>query len=156
MTEVVTVLGLKSKTGAVKRAVNDLILQELIEYTIPEKTNSRLQKYQLTQKGKGVVIDPAFFETLESKNKLPQSWAQSKDQSRAQLNQILFAFQQNPHSMNELVKALGLKSKTGALKRTVGELLLQELIEYTIPEKPSSRLQKYRLTQKGKDFIENK
>ncbi len=56
--------------------------------------------------------------------------------------------------MNELVNTLGLRSKTGVLKKTVGELLTQELVEYTIPDKPNSRLQKYRLTEKGKHIIE--
>ena len=51
--------------------------------------------------------------------------------------------------MGELAAALGLRSKTGALKRTVHALLEAGLIEYTIPTKPSSRLQKYRLTVKG-------
>lgn len=43
-----------------------------------------------------------------------------------------------------------------ALKRTVGDLLAQKLLVYTIPDKPSSRLQKYRLTVKGKRFLEEK
>ena len=30
-----------------------------------------------------------------------------------------------------------------------------ELIEYTIPEKPNSRLQKYRLTENGKSRLAN-
>ena len=51
--------------------------------------------------------------------------------------------------MNELVIALGLKSKTGSLKRVVNELLASGLIEYTLPDKPISRLQKYRLTHMG-------
>jgi len=48
--------------------------------------------------------------------------------------------------MNELVVALHLKSKTGSLKRTVNDLLSRGVIEYTIPNNPTTRLQKYRLT----------
>jgi len=54
-----------------------------------------------------------------------------------------------------IVHALKLRSKTGALKRTVNELLFQNRIEYTIPEKTNSRLQKYRLTEKGKKQLES-
>lgn len=71
----------------------------------------------------------------------------------AQSNQILRALGQGPLSMNELVNTLGLKSKTGALKRTVGELLAQKLLVYTIPDKPNSRLQKYRLTETGLNLM---
>ena len=42
---------------------------------------------------------------------------------------------------------------TGALNRSVRELQADELIEYTLPEKPNSRLQKYRLTEKGRALI---
>ena len=47
----------------------------------------------------------------------------------------------------EVAEAISLRSKTGALKRTLNELLAGGLIEYTLPEKPSSRLQRYRLTR---------
>jgi len=76
--------------------------------------------------------------------------------SRAPSEQILNLIQLTPLSMTEQVKALKLKSKTGSLKRTVKILLLQGFVEYTIPEKPFSRLQKYKLTQKGKDYITNR
>jgi ATP-dependent DNA helicase RecG len=66
------------------------------------------------------------------------------------------ALRQGPLSMNELVNTLELRSKTGALKRTVAELLTKELVEYTIPDKPNSRLQKYRLTGKGKQLLNEK
>jgi ATP-dependent DNA helicase RecG len=56
--------------------------------------------------------------------------------------------------MNELVAVLGLKTKTSALKQTVGELLHEGLIAYTIADKPSSRLQQYRLTDKGRACLE--
>jgi hypothetical protein len=36
-----------------------------------------------------------------------------------------------------------MRSKTGAMKRTLGALLAAGLIEHTLPKKPNSRLQKY-------------
>ncbi|MCP4898277.1 MAG: hypothetical protein GY906_14990 [bacterium] len=73
--------------------------------------------------------------------------ARLRARSRARSDQILAALVDGPVSMGELATALGLHSKTGALKRTVKALLEADLIEYTIPTKPSSRLQKYRLTK---------
>jgi ATP-dependent DNA helicase RecG len=49
---------------------------------------------------------------------------------------------------------LGLNSVTGALNRSAGALLEQALIERTLPNKPNSRLQKYRLTLAGRQWLE--
>ena len=68
---------------------------------------------------------------------------ESKAQSGAQSEAILQAFDERPLSASELIEILELKSKTGAFKRTIKELLDREFIEYTIPDKPNSRLQKY-------------
>lgn len=76
--------------------------------------------------------------------------AQSKAQYEAQSESILHALALAPLSANELIVHLKLRSKTGAFKRTIKELLVNELIAYTLPDKPSSRLQKYRLTGKGR------
>ena len=57
---------------------------------------------------------------------------------------------------NELTRKLGLRTKTGAFKRTIRELIDLALIEYTLPNQPVSRLQKYRLSEKGKRFLEDK
>jgi ATP-dependent DNA helicase RecG len=53
-------------------------------------------------------------------------------------------------SKSELADALGHKSISSKLNLRVNELLAAGLIERTIPEKPTSRLQKYRLTDKGR------
>lgn len=71
--------------------------------------------------------------------------AQSGAQSGAQSDAILRILALEPHSANELVQLLGLRSKTGSFKRALNELLEQGKIERTIPDKPNSRLQKYQL-----------
>jgi len=89
---------------------------------------------------------------LASKHKIAvaEKGAQSGAQSRAQSVAILAALAQGPLSASELVVALGLRSKTGAFKRAMSDLLEQQQIEYTIADNPSSRLQKYRLMKKGR------
>jgi ATP-dependent DNA helicase RecG len=73
----------------------------------------------------------------------------------AQSLRILKALQQEPLGMKELLAVLGLKTKTGALKRTVNEMLGASWIAYTIPEKPTSRLQRYRITHSGKEALQH-
>lgn len=75
----------------------------------------------------------------------------SRNAVGAQSEAILLALQNKTMSSSELAAVLGLQSKTGSLKRSLKELLLSKQIEYTIPEKPSSRLQKYRLTAQSKN-----
>ena len=53
-------------------------------------------------------------------------------------------------SKSELATALGHKSVSGKLNERIREMLAADLIAYTIPDKPTSRLQKYRLTSKGR------
>ncbi len=84
-----------------------------------------------------------------------QSGAQSRAQSGAQSVAVLLALTYVPRSAMELIEILGLDTKTGAFKRAIKELLDRELIAYTLPEKPGSRLQKYRLTAKGSSHLKN-
>jgi len=82
-----------------------------------------------------------------------RSKAQSGAQSQAQSERILFILSRSAASARELLSELGLKSKTGYLKRDIKGLMEENLIEYTIPDKPQSRLQKYRLTDEGRRFL---
>jgi ATP-dependent DNA helicase RecG len=77
--------------------------------------------------------------------------AQSGAQLGAQSAEILKALGSGPLSASELVDKLGLKGKTGAFKRSLQELMDKGLTEFTIPGKPNSRLQKYQLTEKGRE-----
>lgn len=82
-----------------------------------------------------------------------QKGAQSRAQSRAQSDKILQLLAAGALSANALVAGLGLKSKTGAFKRTIKELLDLGLIAYTLPDKPDSRLQQYLLTEQGQQAL---
>jgi len=96
-----------------------------------------------------IRIDCGFF-VLTLRRKKDESGAQSGAQSEA----ILQNLEKEPLSAAELAVGLNLQSKTGAFKRTLQELIDSGMIEYTIPEKPTSRLQKYRLTEKRRGLLE--
>jgi ATP-dependent DNA helicase RecG len=50
----------------------------------------------------------------------------------------------------DMAERLGKPKPTRYLNDLVHKLAADKLIEYTIPDKPNSRLQKYRLTDKGR------
>lgn len=57
-------------------------------------------------------------------------------------------------SQSQIMSLLGYRSRTGNFKRALERLSALSLIERTIPDKPKSRLQKYRLTAKGRALLE--
>ena len=59
-------------------------------------------------------------------------------------------------SSGDITTALGKEYYSGHLRRIIKMLLSDGIIEYTIPEKPRSRLQKYRLTEKGRQMLVQK
>ena len=50
----------------------------------------------------------------------------------------------------EIALSFNVSPRSGYIKRFLYELVEDGLVELTIPEKPNSRLQKYRLTEKGR------
>lgn len=56
-------------------------------------------------------------------------------------------------SRREIFTAIGMKNDFRSYKRNVEPLIVEELIEMTLPNKPSSKFQKYKLTDRGKAFI---
>ncbi|MEW5947032.1 MAG: ATP-binding protein [bacterium] len=74
--------------------------------------------------------------------------------SRHQVN-ILLKCREN-RALLELMKATGRSDRTKFRHQVLIPLLEEGLIEMTIPDKPRSRNQKYRLTDKGRQFLENR
>ena len=78
----------------------------------------------------------------------PESGPESGPESMAV--RILMILSETCRSKSEIADALGHTSISSKLNLRVNELLVAGLIEWTIPDKPTSRLQKYRLTDKGR------
>ena len=57
-------------------------------------------------------------------------------------------------SKADLSRSLGQKKISGQLNSVIRSPVADGSIGYTIPEKPRSRLQKYRLTDKGRAAVE--
>ena len=81
----------------------------------------------------------------ESKNLLRYNLMKEENE------EYLEAAQNN--DITEIADALGHDKVSGAVNRAIKELLAKQLIEYTIPDKPNSRLQKYRLTPLGRRLL---
>jgi len=85
--------------------------------------------------------------------------AQSVAQSAAQSNthdmtyRLLTALANGERTPVSLRSELGLKHRSRFRENYIHPALDAGLIEYTIPDKPNSRLQKYRITERGRQFL---
>jgi len=168
--EIAHALGHKQLSGNLRKALPRLREAGLIEYTVPESHNSRLQKYRLTEKGKALRLASIVTSDTQKAQDIVSGGAQGMSQDKAQGEflfeaqdgvsieaqvylQILSVCSAMPCSSAEIAHALGHKQLSGNLRKAFPNLRNAGLLEYTIPEKPNSRLQKYRLTAKGRELL---
>ncbi len=69
--------------------------------------------------------------------------------------EVLVVSSQGLMSAKEISGKLGLAGKPGYIKRTLANLIGKECLEFTLPEKPGSRLQKYRITGEGLEALKS-
>ena len=74
--------------------------------------------------------------------------------TEAQRN-ILNALAGGALSRKEIFLKIGIKGDTRAFRRHMKPLLVRGFIKMTVPEKPNSKLQRYRLTENGRSAIQN-
>ena len=96
------------------------------------------------EEGTAPVTEPVAHE--------PESRPESRLESKLAARVIL---QLNATALGKLALAQGLghQSVSGELNKQIHRLQGSGLIEYTIPYKPNSRLQQYRLTDKGRSLL---
>ena len=70
-------------------------------------------------------------------------------------SKIINLLADGPLSRSELSKELGHKKASGQLYNVIRDLLDDQMIEYTLPDKPRSPRQKYQLTDKGRTELSN-
>ena len=81
----------------------------------------------------------------------PESHPES--QPEALITRVIEILNKDECGRSMIVKQLGQQKPSGQLRKILQEMLHQDLIERTIPGKPQSRLQKYRLTAKGRNTL---
>lgn len=90
--------------------------------------------------------------TLAAGARRPESQPESRSESQPESLEVrvLSLLEQGPRSKAQLSIDLGHRAISGQLNKVVRLLLADQTVEYTIPDKPQSRLQKYRLSERGR------
>ena len=85
----------------------------------------------------------------------PESQPELQPESRPESldRRVLALLQPQDLGKAEISVHLGQKEVSGQLNKVIRVLMGQGLIEYTLPDKPNSRLQKYRLTPEGEKAL---
>ena len=105
----------------------------------------------------GVFIEftlSALYDIISSQEK---HQVRHKDKHQVQLSdtqiEVLKALVNITLSRKDIFATIGMNGDSRSFKRHIEPLLADGFIEMTVPDKPNSRLQKYRLTDNGKKFI---
>ena len=96
--------------------------------------------------------EPAVPEQPESR--LDSSTSSVPVQYQSLEDRILALLNDDELPVSIISKRLGQSRVSGQLKVMLKRLLGDSLVEFTIPDKPNSRLQKYRITETGRRLLE--
>ncbi|MGA1841649.1 MAG: Fic family protein [bacterium] len=100
------------------------------------------------------AISDGFVTTIHRKAPVtPQVTPQVAPQVTPQVNRLIRALH-GEMSRGDLMVAINLRDRMHFSNEYLTPALNEDLIEMTIPDKPRSRLQKYRLTERGKQVLD--
>lgn len=133
--------------------INDLLNGKPVEWERLEFEFDEDHSYFMVR----LPIHPTALEVAESQSR-PESGGestQSPTQSSDPVERLLIALKQGEQSSGDLREALGIRHRPNFRENYLHPALKLGLIEYTLPDKPNSRLQQYRLTDKGRARLAN-
>jgi len=90
-------------------------------------------------------LPSAFFATGKKPKELKIQRPESRPESLEE--KILRLLKKEPHSKSQIAKKLGHKHVSSGLKKVLQNLFSSGTIIYTLPQKPNSRLQQYKLKE---------
>ena len=82
--------------------------------------------------------------------------SQPESQPESLTQRVLLLLKSQTSGKAEITANFGQKAVSGQLNKVVRDLLAHGLVEHTIPDKPNSRLQKYRLTAAGQRALDER
>ena len=107
----------------------------------------------ISESGKGQTLSlDAVTAVIQEQHQVKHKDKHKVDQLDMQVA-VLNVLENGTLSRKEIFAAIGMSGDHRAFKRTIEPLLIAGHVEMTIPDKPNSKLQKYRLTPKGKATI---
>ncbi|MBW1745362.1 MAG: hypothetical protein JRJ25_03185 [Deltaproteobacteria bacterium] len=139
-----------SKFGKLSVARNPILFDAFHRLGITEKIGSGINRMRQAMAARNIEVEfdtgDFFIVTLAR----PESTRKEvTDQVTDQVKKLLRALTTREKSGKELIEELKLKHKPTFRMNYLKPAIEAGLIELTIPEKPKSRFQKYRLTKKG-------
>jgi Fic family protein len=126
---------------------------------------SRPQYYQAIEGARKANDSAVFIEftlsaILDTLKTQEQHQEKHGDKHQVELSDKHFAIlrilETRSLARKEIFAVIGMSGDTRSSNRNIAPLLNSDLIEMTVPDKPNSRLQKYRLTAKGKAAIQTR
>lgn len=154
--EIRAAAGYSSRTRAFRQRLDGLLAGGLLRMTLANKPSSSLQRYRITPRGTahlertGVQVESRWGPS--GGQVALQPWTQACVPARldAKDTAMLEVCAQESVPSSELRTAAGYTSRSSTFRQRLDRLLQSELLELTVPDRPRSRSQRYRLTAKGR------
>lgn len=132
--------------SGIPRALDEWPQIELIDEVSGNQFTARVQRPQAQWVNAGERVPPPVKAPVKAPVEAPVALTDTD-------KKILRALAERPRGRSPLLSALGYSQPTGNYKAAMAKLLQAKLIELTLPDKPNSRMQQYRLTEQGKAFL---